>query len=333
MVTIMPSTHANGLEIEYDTLGDASLPAVLLIMGLGAQMIAWDPGFCQAIADCGYYVIRFDNRDVGLSTWLDDAGAPSLSDIVTGDVVPAYSLADMAADAAGLLDALAIASAHIVGASMGGMIAQTFAIDHPTKALTLTSIMSTTGNPAVGQPTPDALAALLAPAPVSREEAIEGGVFFSKVVGSPGFPFDEPRIREEIAADYDRSFHPAGVQRQGAALVTQPDRTQALGSLRVPTLVIHGADDPLVVLSGGHATADAVPGAELRVVPGMGHDLPLALHTEFVDSLTTHFARASNLASHVRHRVAPTEEVLEVADRNVKMRPEAVSVEFSIHAG
>jgi len=288
----MSQTAANGIEIEYDTFGDAASPPVLLVMGLGVQMTLWDPEFCQAIADRGYYVIRFDNRDIGLSTWFDDAGVPELGDVMSGAVAPPYSLSDMAADTAGLLDALNIESAHIVGASMGGMIAQTFAIDFPNKTRTLTSIMSTTGDLAVGQASPEALGALLGLAPTSREEAVESGVMTAKVIGSPGFPFDESRIRERAASNYDRSFHPSGMARQLAAIVTQPDRTKDLQSLSVATLVIHGADDPLVDPSGGRATADAVPNAKLKIVPGMGHDLPPDLHEEFADSLAEHFATA-----------------------------------------
>jgi pimeloyl-ACP methyl ester carboxylesterase len=286
----MTTAAANGIEIEYDTFGDATSPPVLLIMGLGVQMTLWDPVFCQAIADRGHYVIRFDNRDIGLSTWFDDAGVSELSDVMSGAVPAPYSLADMAADAAGLLDALGIESAHIVGASMGGMIAQTFAIDFPAKTRTLTSIMSTTGDLTVGQASPEALGALLGLAPASREEAIESDVQISKIIGSPGYPMDELRIRERAASDYDRSFHPAGMTRQVAAIVTQPDRTDALGTLNMPTLVIHGADDPLVDPSGGHATAKAVPNATLKIVPGMGHDLPPELFREISDSLAEHFA-------------------------------------------
>ena len=286
----MTSQTANGIQIEYDTFGDETSPPVLLIMGLGVQMTLWDPAFCQLIADAGYYVIRFDNRDIGLSTWFDDAGTSELDDLLGGTAVAQYSLADMAADAAGLLDALGIESAHIVGASMGGMIAQTFAIDFPEKTRTLTSIMSTTGDGAVGQPSPDALGALLGPVPTSRDEAIERSVQTSKVIGSPGYPYDEADIREHAAADYDRSFHPAGMARQLAAVVTQPDRTVALGNIIVPTLVIHGADDPLVDPSGGRATADAVPGSQLKVVPGMGHDIPPALYGEIVASMVENFA-------------------------------------------
>ena len=288
----MTKAAANGIELEYDTFGASSDPAVLLIMGLGAQMTLWDPEFCQAIADRGYHVIRFDNRDIGLSTWFDHAGVLELGDVMAGTATPAYSLVDMAHDASGLLDSLGIDKAHIVGASMGGMIAQTFAIEHPAQTHTLTSIMSTTGNTAVGQATPDALGALLGPAPESRDEAIERGVQASKVIGSPGYDFDEQRIRERSASDYDRAFHPDGMARQVAAIISQPDRTAALGSVSAPTLVIHGADDPLVGPSGGEATAAAVPGSKLKMIPGMGHDLPPALTNEIVDSLATHFASA-----------------------------------------
>jgi pimeloyl-ACP methyl ester carboxylesterase len=274
----MTSIKANGLSIEYETFGAPSSPPVLLIMGLGAQMTLWDPTFCAGLADAGFYVIRFDNRDVGLSTWFDDS-----------DAIPAYTLSDMAADAAGLLDALAIDSAHIVGASMGGMIAQTFAINYPARTRTLTSIMSTTGATDVGQPHPDALQALLAPPPTSRDEAIELGVALWKVIGSPGYPFHEDEIRERTGAAYDRAFHPAGTARQVQAIMAQPDRTGDLGNLRMPTLVIHGADDPLVVPSGGEATAAAVPGATLKMIPGMGHDLPPALFDELIADLNKHF--------------------------------------------
>jgi pimeloyl-ACP methyl ester carboxylesterase len=287
----MPAAFANQITIEYETFGDPGDPPVLLIMGLGAQLTAWDEVFCRALAGRGHYVIRFDNRDVGRSSWFDDHGVPELADVLGGAVTPPYTLSDMAADAAGLLDALGIESAHVVGASMGGMIAQTFAIEHPAKTRTLTSIMSTTGHPEVGQASPDALGALLGPAPRTREEAIERGVTTWRIIGSPGYEFDEVRIRERTAADYDRAAHPAGMARQVAAIVAQPDRTMALGELRVPTLVIHGAEDPLVNPSGGRATADAVPGATLKVFPGMGHDLPPALTDEMVDTLAGHFTR------------------------------------------
>jgi pimeloyl-ACP methyl ester carboxylesterase len=288
----MPSATANEITIEYDTFGDPASPPVLLIMGLGAQMTLWEPAFCQGIADRGYFVIRFDNRDVGLSSWLDDLGNLELAEIITGAVGAPYSLVDMASDAAGLLDALSIESAHIVGASMGGMIAQSFAIAFPEKTRSLTSIMSTTGNPAVGQSSPEALGALLGPPPSNRDEAIERGVLLARVIGSPGYELDEASIRARAASDYDRAFHPAGTVRQVAAVVAQPDRTDDLGKVRAPTLVIHGADDPLVDQSGGRATADAIPGATLEIVPGMGHDLPPELWRSVTDSLVANFVRA-----------------------------------------
>jgi pimeloyl-ACP methyl ester carboxylesterase len=245
-------------------------------------MTLWDSAFCAGLADAGFYVIRFDNRDVGLSTWFDGSDPTTL----------AYSLSDMAADAAGLLDALGIDSAHIVGASMGGMIAQTFAITYPGRTRTLTSIMSTTGDPDVGQPRPEALQALLAPPPTSRDEAVEMGVTLWKIIGSPGFPPREDEIRERTGAAYDRAFHPQGTARQVQAIMAQPDRTKDLGSLRMPTLVIHGADDPLVVPSGGKATAAAVPDATLKVIPGMGHSLPPELFDELIADLNKHFNEA-----------------------------------------
>lgn len=283
----MPRTKANGIEIEYDEHGRAEDPPVLLIMGLSAQMVAWDEEFVELLAGHGLRVIRFDNRDIGLSTWFDDAGAP---DPAAGTLpAPAYSLADMAADGAGLLDALGIGRAHIVGASMGGMIAQTFAIAYPERTRTLTSIFSNTGDPAVGQPRPGLAEQLfMTAAPGSREEAIELSVAGSKLIASPGYPLDGDRLRERAAAAYDRAYHPAGVLRQALAVITQPDRTADLGRLSVPTLVIHGDSDPLVDPSGGTATAEAVPGAELWMVPGMGHDIPPALYADMAGRIAAH---------------------------------------------
>lgn len=289
----MPSTIANGITLEYETEGDTGDPPVLLIMGLGAQLTSWDPAFCRALAGRGFFVIRYDNRDVGRSTWFDDTGAPDVAGLLDGTWSPPYSMADLAADAAGLLDALGIASAHVVGVSMGGMIAQTFAIAYPDRTRTLVSIMSTTGDPSVGQPHPEALAALLAPPPTTREGAVEQAVTTWKVIGSPGFPFDEPAVRDKAGSDFDRGFHPAGTARQLGAILTQPDRTADLAGLDLPALVIHGADDPLVDPSGGRATAAAIPGARLDLVPGMGHDLPPALFDRFVADLSAHFGRGA----------------------------------------
>jgi pimeloyl-ACP methyl ester carboxylesterase len=285
----MPAATANGITLEYETFGDPSSPPVLLIMGLGGQLLGWDPAFCRSMADAGFYVIRYDNRDIGRSTWFDDAGLPDLAEFMAGTGTPPYTMSDMAADAAGLLEFLGLPAAHIVGASMGGMIAQTFAIEYPERTRTLVSIMSTTGDRDVGQPHPEALAALFVPPPTSRADAIEQAIKSWRVIGSPGFPFDEEAVRQLTGAAYDRAFHPSGTARQLAAVMSQPNRTAALAKVRVATLVIHGEADPLVDPSGGRATAAAIPGARLKLVPGMGHDLPPELFGEFVADLARHF--------------------------------------------
>jgi pimeloyl-ACP methyl ester carboxylesterase len=285
----MASITANDLTIEYETAGDPADPTLLLIMGLGGQLIAWDDEFVAALVDRGFHVVRFDNRDVGRSTWFDEAGTPDLMALlVGGSTDPAYLLPDMAGDAAGLLAALGIDSAHVLGVSMGGMIAQSLAIGHPDRVRTLTSIMSTTGDPTVGQPSPEALAALLVPAAVDREAAIEMSVKTWRVIGSPGFPFHEDRIRAAAGAAYDRALHPEGVARQMVAIVASPDRTPDLRNLDVPTLVIHGDSDALVNPSGGKATAEAVPGATLWMIPGMGHSLPLELFEQMAARVAAH---------------------------------------------
>jgi pimeloyl-ACP methyl ester carboxylesterase len=273
----MTTAQANGINIEFETFGQSEQPTVLLIMGLGAQMTNWDSKLCQAIADLGFYVIRYDNRDVGLSTWFDEAGA-------------SYSIGDMADDAAGLLDYLDIETAHIVGASMGGMIAQAFAIKYPKRTRTLTSIMSTTGDQTVGQPRPEAIVVLMVLPPTSRDEAIEQSVALWRTIGSPGFAFDEQMVRERAGASYDRAFHPSGTGRQLVAVMTQPDRTTELGQLLMPVLVIHGEEDPLVDVSGGRATAAAIAGSQLKLIPGMGHNLPPELFDEFASDLAKHFS-------------------------------------------
>jgi pimeloyl-ACP methyl ester carboxylesterase len=279
----MPRAQSNGLELEYETFGDADAPPLLLIMGLGAQMTMWDDSFCNQLADQGFHVIRFDNRDVGLSTRTEGPD-PDLMAVMGGDTSSAtYQVSDMADDAAGLLDALGIPAAHIVGASMGGMIAQAFAIQHPAKTLSLCSIMSTTGDRNVGQPNPEAMGALLAPPATSREEAIANSLASGRIL-SP-VHFDEAKTAERAGKAYDRAFYPKGMARQLVAIMASPDRTEALGNVTAPTLVIHGAPDPLVTVSGGRATADAVPGAELLVIPGMGHDLPVELWPRIVDAI------------------------------------------------
>ena len=289
----MPNVRANGIDIEYDEFGKPDDPALLLIMGFTAQMIAWDERLCQQLAGRGFRVIRFDNRDVGLSSKIEGGPEPDVSAAMDGDTSSAsYTIDDMADDAAGLPDALGIGRAHIVGASMGGFIAQTFALRHPEKTLSLCSIMSSTGNPDVGQPSPEAMTALMTPPPQTRDEALERSVAVSKIIGSPGFPFDENRIKERAGRAYDRMFYPAGNVRQMLAIASQPDRTEALGSVDVPALVIHGAADPLVSPTGGEATAKAIPGADLLIIEGMGHDLPEGAWPQVVEAIASNAAKA-----------------------------------------
>ena len=289
----MPRAQSNGIEIEYETFGDPAKPALLLVMGLGVQMLGWDESFCKLVADRGFHVIRFDNRDAGLSTH-SEGPVPNPLELMMGNVSSAsYTLDDMADDTAGLLDHLGIAAAHIVGASMGGMIGQTLAAKHPDRVLSLTSIMSTTGGSDVGQPKPEALTALITPMPGDRDGYIDGVVRSFSVIGSPGYPPDQERLRAVIAASYDRSHYPEGFMHQLAGIMASGDRTEALRSIKAPTLVIHGEDDPLIVLSGGEATAAAIPGAKLLKIPGMGHDLPPQLWPQFIDEIVENTERAA----------------------------------------
>jgi len=289
--------QANGLDLCYETFGEPDAEPLLLVMGLGAQLTSWPVELCEALVDRGFYVIRFDNRDVGLSTKLADASGDFLSTFMAAQqgqpVEVPYLLTDMAADAFGLLDALDVGSAHIVGASMGGMIAQTIAIEHPERVRTLTSIMSTTGERDVGQPTPEAMGALLQPVPTTREAAIANGVAARKVIGSPD-DFDEAVATELVEAAYDRGWNPAGTARQLLAIVASGSRADALRALSVPTLVIHGDADPLVTPSGGHRTAELIPAAELLVLEGMGHDLPPRFLAAVVEAITSVAARAAH---------------------------------------
>ena len=281
------------VELAYETFGDPGDPPVLLVMGLATQMIGWPDEFCAGLADRGLFVVRFDNRDIGLSTHLDDRGAPDILAILGGDrSAAAYPLSDLADDTAGLLEALHLDSAHVVGASMGGMVAQLVAIRHPGRVRSLTSIMSTTGDPAVGMPAEAAMGVLLAPPATDRESAIQRAVDTYRVIGSPGFEFDEQALRDRAALSYDRRYNPPGVARQLAAILTTADRTADLAAVDVPTLVIHGEHDNLVNVSGGRATAAAIPGAELLVVDGMGHDLPRAVWPELTDRIAALVERA-----------------------------------------
>jgi len=291
------TTSTDGIEIAYETHGDRNDEPLLLVMGLGAQLIAWPIELVDALVDRGFYVVRYDNRDVGLSTKVDaGAGGDFMSQFLAafqGQPVEApYLLTDMVADGIGVLDELGIGSAHIVGASMGGMIVQTMAIEHPHRVRTLTSIMSTTGDLDVGQPTPDAMQALLSPVATTRDGAIERSVETSRIISSP-IHFDEAHARKRAEEAYDRCFHPAGVARQLLAIVASGSRAEGLGRVDVPTLVIHGTLDPLVTLSGGQRTADVVPDAELLVLDEMAHDLPLPVLPQIVDAIVALAARST----------------------------------------
>jgi pimeloyl-ACP methyl ester carboxylesterase len=279
-------SQANGIELEYDAFGDPAAPALLLVMGLGMQLIAWRPEFCDRLARRGFHVIRYDNRDAGLSTRFDELPDPDLGALLGGDRsgVP-YLLEDLAADAAGLLDSLGIARAHVVGVSMGGMIVQELLIRYPGRIASACSTMSTTGDRTVGRPTPEALTALLAPRATEREAAIERSFMMLRLLSSPAYSEPDELLRLRATEAYDRAYHPAGTLRQLAAIIGSPDRTESLRSVRVPTLVVHGDADPLIDVSGGRATAAAIPGSELLVLPGMGHDLPQALWDTYIDAI------------------------------------------------
>jgi pimeloyl-ACP methyl ester carboxylesterase len=294
----VPAGTAGGIRIAYETFGDRADPPVLLVMGLGAQLLAWREGFCQALVERGHFVVRYDNRDVGLSTHLDDAPPPDFAALLRGDPASAaYDLSDMADDAVRLLDHLGLPAVHVVGASLGGMIAQTLALDHPERVRSLTSIMSTTGDRAVGQATEAAMAVLLAPPAPDRAAAVERSVASSRVLGSPGYPADPDEVRRHAGEAWDRDHDPAGAPRQLAAIYVSGDRTARLAGLAVPTLVVHGAADALIDVSGGRATAEAVPGAELLVLEGMGHDLPEALWPQVADAISALVRRAERPGS------------------------------------
>jgi len=301
-VEIIAGTGPSRIDMACERFGDPGAPPVLLVMGLGTQMLGWPEDFCSALVDRSLQVIRFDNRDVGLSTHLDDAPTPDVMAALAGDTSSVvYTLSDMAADTVGLLDALELDSAHIIGASMGGMIAQTIAIEHPDRVRSLTSIMSTTGDPAVGQASPEAIGALLSPPASSREEAIERAVAIFRVIGSPGFELDEADLRERAGLSYDRADDPAGVARQILAVLASGDRTARLRSVDVPTLVLHGGADPLIDVSGGQATAQTIANSELAVIEGMGHDLPRPLWPEIT-------GRIAELVTHAEARSTPVHD-------------------------
>lgn len=290
----MAQLRVNDLEIEYDTFGTADADPLLLIMGLGTQMTAWTPDFCNALAGHGHYVVRFDNRDIGLSSKFHDVKAPGRLRYVinhifhTGLNVP-YSLDDMASDAAGVLDALDLESAHVVGASMGGMIAQLLTVGHPARVKSLTSIMSSSGDPKLPAAGPDVVKQLIAKRPKTADprDMLEHTIKTMRLISSPGYPRGDEEWRELISASLARSFYPQGFLRQMAAIIADGSRVQRLKTIKKPTLVIHGSDDPLVPVECGIDTARHIEGAKLEILEGMGHDLP----PQLIDRITSLIAR------------------------------------------
>ncbi len=298
----MPRATANGIEIEYESFGSEDDETVLLIMGLGAQLTRWPVELCNDLVARGYRVIRFDNRDSGLSTRMERDHAFVWSDAVFSlmqgkSVFAAYTLKDMAADAVGLLDALGIEKAHIVGASMGGMIAQHVAFDFPERTLSLTCIMSSSGNPMLPPAKPRVYGLFLSPSPSPNDTRaiVARGIETYETLGSPGFPTDAETLREWAERDATRAYYPAGVLRQMAAVMTDGDRRTKLGTITVPAMVLHGEDDPLVPVAAGFDTASNIPGAEMRVVQGMGHDMPIALVPAIAEAITSAAVRATGV--------------------------------------
>ncbi|GAA5175104.1 alpha/beta hydrolase [Niveibacterium umoris] len=307
----MPNVLARGLQIEYESLGDPAAPTIVLIMGLGMQLVSWPDAFCNALVERGFRVIRFDNRDAGLSTRLRVHKRPGLLPTLLRAAcglkprVP-YTLEDMAADTVALLDALGIERAHIVGASMGGMIAQLVAAHYPQRVLSLVSIMSSSGNPRLSRPKVHAARALLSrPAePGNPESVIEHLIGVFGVVGSPGFPYERDALRRHVAAAVHRAWHPAGTVNQLLAVIASGDRRHVLRQIRVPTLVIHGDADPLVPLEAGRDTARHITGAQLQIIAGMGHDLAPGVQPLLVEAIARHCSGAAGFAPAVRAATA-----------------------------
>jgi len=283
----MPRAHGNGVELEYETVGDPAGRPLLLVQGLGAQLISVEDGLCQVLASRGFLVIRYDNRDAGLSTWFDDARPVNLAAVWGGDhSTLAYTLEDMADDAVAVLDAAGAEAAHVAGISLGGMIAQLLATRYPARVRSLASIMSTTGDRAVGQPTAEAASVLMSSMPGDRERYIDQAVANTRAISSgTAYPFDEDAVRRGAARGFDRAYHPKGTGRQFAAILAAGDRAAALGQIRVPTVVVHGEQDQIIGVSGGEATAAAIPGARLLRVPGLGHELPPGFWPVLADAL------------------------------------------------
>ncbi len=294
----MARIKANGIEIEYETFGKKGDPALLLIMGLGAQLTLWPEALCEGLAAHGFHVVRYDNRDVGLSTDFDKWGVPNIMEafmkLMKGETVATpYLLDDLANDAIGLLDALDIDRAHMVGASMGGMIAQIVAAKFPQRTRSLVSIMSTSGRRGLPMGKPEAVAMLSAqPEGPAREQLIAHGMKLRTVIGSPGFPADPAELRALVERNVDRRYYPAGAARQYLAVMASGDRVDLLKTVKVPTLVLHGADDPLLPVDGGRDVASLVPGAKIEIFPGWGHDMPKQMVAKLVESIST-FCKAA----------------------------------------
>ncbi len=287
----MAQISANGINLEYDTFGEESNRPLLLVMGLGAQMIHWDADFCDMLAEAGHFVIRYDNRDIGLSEKMGQFSIPDMAqmmaDFLEGNTpeVP-YSLDDMAADGMGLLDALDIDQAHICGASMGGMIVQAMAINHGDRIRSMTSIMASTGNPDLPAASPEAQSALATTAEENEAAVVQRAIEMNAVVGSPGFEFDIERATGKAIAAFNRSFYPAGIARQMAAVAAHGDRRERLKQISVATLVIHGTDDCLVPVEGGIDTHENIKNSTLMLIEGMGHDLPVGAWKRIVDGVS-----------------------------------------------
>jgi pimeloyl-ACP methyl ester carboxylesterase len=290
----MPRARGNGVELEFETVGGRDGRPLLLVQGLGAQLTSIEDGFCRVLADRGFLVIRYDNRDAGLSTWSDHAGPVDLAAIWGGDhATLAYTLEDMTDDAVAVLDAAGVGAAHVAGISLGGMIAQLLATRHPERVRSLASIMSTTGDRAVGRPTGEAASVLVSRMPEERDAYVEQAVANARAVSAgTAFPFDAEGVRRAAARNFDRAYHPRGVGRQFAAILAAGDRTPALRRIRVPTLVVHGDADQIIGVSGGEATAAAIPGARLLRVPGLGHELPPGFWPTLADALVENADRA-----------------------------------------
>lgn len=281
------------LELCYETFGSPDDPALLLVMGLGTQMIGWPDDFCRALAARGFQVIRYDNRDIGRSTLFRGKRPPTIKQLLLRDkTAAAYSLADMADDGIGLLDALGIERAHVAGASMGGMIAQTMAARHPDRVLSLASIMSNTGHRWKGMPGLRVYPMFMRRPADNREGAIESTVSTFRLIGSPGFPFEEEELRRIAQLSYERGYNPAGTARQLAAILAAGDRTDELRRIAAPTVVVHGTRDRMVRPSGGRETAKAIPGARLVEIDGMGHDLPPGAWDRIIDAIVSNIERA-----------------------------------------